>query len=238
MPEGRIREMRPNKHPLPKEFHDLVLLGFEEPKKKEDESEEDDDSDDEGDEDDDDKGGDEGKGKGNEGLKSALTKERKERRRLERENKRLAKAQKDREDAEKDDATKAKDEAAAEKTKSAKLANRLRDTALDNSIIKLANGMNFADIDDALKLIDRDDIDIDQDEDDPSDIEIDEKTVKEALEALAKRKPHLLKSENGERKPPKSGSKTGGGEKTKEQLDDEALAARYPALRRGSRKST
>ena len=232
--------MRPTNNPLPPEFHDLLIVGFDESGKKEKKppAKEDDNSDDDDSDDDDEGEGNEGdKSTGNEGLKSALQKERRERRKLEKENRRLAAAQKSREDSEKDETTKAKDEASAAQTKAAKLATRLRDTKLDNSIIKLANGMNFVDVDDALRLIDRDAVELDQDEDDPSDIEIDEKSVKVALEALLKAKPHLLKGEQQKPPPPKSGSKTGGGEKSKEQLDEEALASKYPALRRSSRRS-
>lgn len=229
--------MRPSKYPLPECLRNLSIIGFEDDedkKKTPKEGEENESDDDEDDDDDDDEDGEKGGDKGNAGLKSALQKERKERRKLERENKRLSKAQKEREDSEKDEATKAKDEATAEKTKTARLATRLKDTALDNSIIKLA-GNTFVDIDDVLSLIDREAIEIEQDEDDPSDIEIDERSVKRALLALQEKKPHLVR---GEQKlpPPKSGSKmTGGGDKSKDQLDEEALMSKYSALRRGSR---
>lgn len=236
--------MRPKNSSLPDCLRDLVLVGFEDPKKKKEppksekdppEPDDDDDDDDDVDEDEDDPDQKKGsEGKGTEGLKSALNKERKERRRLDKENRRLSAAAKLREDAEKDDTTKAKDAATAEKEKSGKLAIKLKDTALDNSIIKLANGMNFEDIDDALKLIDREAIEVDQDEDDPSDIDIDLKSVKEALDALAKAKPHLLKVEGtGKAPPPKSGSKTGAGTKTKDELDEDELVSKYAALRRG-----
>lgn len=234
--------MRPTKHPLPDEFLELLVQGFEDPLKKKEgkkDGEPDDDSDDDDeDEEDEDDEDDENKGKkgdeGNAGLKSALQKERRDRRKLEKENRRLTKLNKEKEDAEKDDTTKATERATTAETKAERLAVRLKDTALDNVIIKLA--ADFIDVDDALSLIDRDLIEVEQDEDDPSDIEIDKKSVKKALDALKESKPHLVKKD-GKPPPPKSGSKFSGGEKSKEQLDEEALAERYPALNRGTRKS-
>lgn len=219
--------MRATKNPLPKEFRDLLILGFEEdPPKKEGDDEEEEEEEEE--EEDNSGGGD----KDTDGLKSALNKERRERRRLEKENKRLAKAESERADAEKDEVTRASDTAKAAEAKAQKLADKLKDRELENAIIKLAGPMNFADMDDVLLLIDRSSIDIEQDEDDPSDIDLDEKSVQAALDALKKKKPHLVKAE--EKGPPKSGSRGAGtgGSKTKEQLDDEALRAKYPALRR------
>ena len=57
----------------------------------------------------------------------------------------------------------------------------------------------------------------------------------DALKALAKAKPHLLVAEG---EGTKSASKFGGGQKSQDQLDEEALMAKYPALRRGSLPST
>lgn len=210
---------------LPEEFYQLLILGFEDDDAGDGNDDEEDESEDK--EEEDDKGGEK---KDTEGLKSALNKERRERRRLEKENKRLAKLESDREEADKDEVTKATDKASKADEKATRLAMKLKDRELENAIIKLAGPMDFADIDDVLHLIDRDAIDIDQDEDDPSDVEVDEKTVQAALDALKKKKPHLIKTEP--KGPPKSGSKMNGGMKTQEQLDEETLKAKYPALRR------
>jgi hypothetical protein len=174
------------------------------------------------------------------GLKSALQKERRERRALAKEIKALREFRQSHEDSVKDDVTKAKDQADQATSKAEKLAKSLRDRTLDNAIIKLATSMDFVDVDDALSLIDRDLIDIEQDEDDPSEVSVDESTVQSALETLKKKKPHLIKgAQNGSSGGlTKSGSKvTGSGKATKEQTDDDALRARYPALQRGAPKS-
>lgn len=167
-------------------------------------------------------------------LKSALRKERKLRRDAEREAKRL---KKDADSSQENlDAETARKEASTAKSTAEKLAGRLRDAAIDNAIIKAAG--KFVDPDDAIRLIDRGEIDVDQDDDDPSEISVDAESVKEALEALAKKKPHLLKGSNteedegGEGEPPKpSGSKFSGGKKPKKSdLDEAKLREMYPAL--------
>jgi hypothetical protein len=86
----------------------------------------------------------------------------------------------------------------------------------------------------------RSDIDFDQDDDDPSEVEVDLDTVMDALKDLARRKPHLVvkkgsgngKSDGGDGKPAKSGSKGAGkgGDKTK--TTEETLKTKYPALGR------
>lgn len=223
--------MRPTKQVLLWDLLNVTLRGFEG-----DDDDGGDNSNDDGGDDEDNKGdndeGDKGdKDQGNDGLKSALRKERQARRQLEKELKEFRKFKEEQEAKDKSDTDKAKDEATKAQQKAERLAARLRENAVDNEIIKIGTKLKFRDIDDALKLINRDDIEVEQDEDDPSDLQIDSKTVEEALKALAKAKPHLLIAEGeGQR----TGSKFGGGQKSQEQLDEEALMARYPALRRGS----
>lgn len=212
---------------LPKHYYDIVFRGFEgDGDEGEGEGSDDGDDGDEGEE-----GGEE-KGKedsNTDGLKSALQKERRERKRLEREAKELKRFKDEAEGREKSDTDKAKEDASKAESKAQKLAAKLRDSALDNAIIKAAGGLKFRDIDDALKLIDRDAIDIDQDDDDPSEINLDEDSVKAALEKLAKAKPHLIVADGqGE----KSGSKFNGGKKPTKQTDEEVLKSKYPALNR------
>ena len=221
-----IREMRPNK--LPPELRNFgIILGFEGDgeNQNQEENEEENEEEEEKNED----------GGNVEGLKSALAKERKERRRLAKEVKALSEFRKEREDAEKTDVDKAKDNATQAEAKAQKLAARLKDTALDNAIIQLAGSMGFADVDDALRLIDRDAVDVDQDEDDPSDVSIDKATVKSALETLKKAKPHLIKSEEAKPGSNRTGSRFNGVNKEVNDKDAEeaALRQKYPALRRG-----
>lgn len=176
------------------------------------------------------------KGKGeenNEALLKALRNERRSRRALEKEIKGFRKSQEDAEAKDQSETEKAKKEAESERVKALRLAQKLRSQAIDNVVLKLATNLKFRDMDDALKLLDRDDIEVEQDEADPSDITVDEKTIKTALEELAKKKPHLILAD-GDTDP--SGSKFGGsktGPKKDEDAEREKLIARYPALRLG-----
>ena len=204
-----------------------VIRGFEDKDDEDDKSKE---SEDDGD--DDDEGGDDkdkGKSEDNDGLKSALQKERTERKRLERESKAMKKRLDDLDSKDKSDTDKAKDDASKAESKAQKLTAKLRETAVDNAIIKVGGKLKFRDIDDALKLIDRDLIVVDQDDDEPSEVEIDEATVKTALEKLAKAKPHLILAEGQEER---SGSKFNGSRKTTKEADEEVLRKQYPALNR------
>jgi len=168
-----------------------------------------------------------------EGLKSALSKERKGRREAERElrkERRVKQEQQQTKDQEQDEVKRIQAERDTERSKSEKLAERLANVAVDSAIMRYA-GDQFADMDDVLKLINRTDIDVDQDDEDPSSVNIDEDTVKEAIKSLAKAKPHLLKvtGEGGSA----TGSAFGGGNKSgkKDALSEEAIMAQYPALR-------
>ncbi len=164
------------------------------------------------------------------GLKSALQKERRGRREAERELNKLKKTKADDDDKDATAVQKAEKARADAVTRSEKLAAKLRTTEVNNLIIKHAGTLNFQDVDDALSLVDRDEIDVDQDDDEPENVTVDEETVVGALKALLKKKPHLLKSADGAGTP--SGGKFGGTGKTKDQLDEEALKEKYPALRR------
>lgn len=161
------------------------------------------------------------------GLKSALEKERKAAKEatkaLRAAEKRLAEI----DGKDKSEAEKAKELSAKAQEKVTKLASRLRSQALETAIEREARALKFRDVDDAIRLTDRDAIEVEQDEDDPSDINIDPKTVKAAVEALAKRKQHLI-GEEGDQSP--SGSKFGGGTKDKKTLTEEKLKEKYPAL--------
>jgi hypothetical protein len=215
---------------------DIVIRGFEDKKddtkpdqKNDSEGEADDQTDDDETEDDEDDG-EEDDQPDNSALKSALKKERDARRKLEKENRKLAKSQKTLQNKEASELDQAKNEASENKTKAEKLAAKLKQSALDNVIQKKATAMKFVDLDDALRLVDREEIDVEQDEDEPDDIVIDEKSVDAALKTLISKKPHLV----GEAKPPASGSKFGGGKNGQKEPDpDQALIDKYPALRMG-----
>lgn len=163
-------------------------------------------------------------------LRKALRAERKNHRRTTKEKTALEreKSTKDgKDDKESETAIRERDEL---RGKNQKLADRLRDTAVDGAIVRLATKMKFRDLDDAIALVNRDDFDIDQDEDDPSDIDIDEKSIEAALKQLAEKKPHLLVADGEDEV---SGSKFGGKkQKDKDGLTDDILKERYPALSR------
>lgn len=205
--------------------------GDEEESEEDEESENDDESDEEEDEDEEseeDEGGEKTK-KNTEGLKSALRKERLARKKAERElRKLLAKQPKDDKDgkSKEDEGSESKpDPEEAARIKS--LATKLRTNAIDTAILKF--GDRFKSSDELLALVDRREIDVDQDEDDPSEIEVDLESVEEAVKALAKKSPHLLKTN---RSGTKSGSKFGGKRKKSNEPSDEELRKKYAALRR------
>lgn len=209
---------------LSKLFGNLDIRGFEpdddEDKEKNSKSEE---SEEENDEENEEKE----KSENTDGLKSALRRERAERKRLDKEAKAMKARLDELDSKEKSESDLAKETASKAESKAQKLAERLRVTAVDNAIIKLGGKLKFRDIDDALKLVNRDNIDVEQDEDDPSDIQIDDASVETALKELAKKKPHLIIAEGqGEA----SGSKFGGGRKSQKELDDETLKENYKAF--------
>lgn len=175
--------------------------------------------------------GGEGKGESekddNSGLKSALQKERQQRKDLERENRKLKAAQEEKELADKSEVERATaaEKKAAEKV--AALAEQLLTTSLDNAITKAAQAAKFRDVDDALALINRKEITFEQDEDNPADIDIDAKSIERAVKALAAKKPHLILGD-GDETP--SGGKFNGGRKDQSKTDEAALKAKYPSL--------
>lgn len=250
MPQKGTRVMRKCILPDWLRSTDLRLLGFTE---KEDEEEEEE-SEEESEEEESEEEGEEGK-KGkkgeeeerdDEGLKSALKKERLARREatkkfkaLEKELGDLKAAQTKKEGEGEQEQTRKETEAAQRKTE--RLAAKLQTAAVDNAITRVLQdpklGVKFRDPDDVLRLVNRDDIDVDQDDDDPSEIEIDIDDVKREIKRLAKKKPHLLLTDETSGGETGSGGSTGGkfgGSKSKADKDAErqALMAKYPALTR------
>lgn len=214
------REMR--KDLLSKLFHNLDIRGFEpddedDKDKKSEESEEDEENEEEGEE--------KEKGENTDALKNALRRERKAAKDATRALKAAQKRLDELDDKEKSESDLAKENASKAESKAQKLAASLKTAAVDNAIIKIGGKLKFRDIDDALKLVSREEMDVEQDEDDPSDIQIDEASIETALKKLARDKPHLIVAE-GQGEP--SGSKFGGGRKSQKDMDDEALKALYP----------
>lgn len=171
------------------------------------------------------------------GLKSALQKEREEKKALEKELKAFRKTKEESELAEKSEVEQATTKAQKAEAKAAKLAEGFRKNAVNQAILKAASNAKFRDPSDALRPEVLAAISVEQDEDDPTNITVDEKTVTEAIKALAKSKPHYLATENGQgnqqRQAPKSGSQFGGsGTQSNLTADEQALAKKYPALGR------
>lgn len=168
------------------------------------------------------------------GLKSALATERKsnkinsrEVRRLQRELKKAQEAQEERELREKSEVEQAQAREKRAQEKAERLAQGLLKREINAAIEKAAREANFIDVDDALGGVDLSKIKYEQDEDDPSDIEVDFKSVQAEVKGLAARKKHLIKSgtEDGEA----TGSSFAGGSKKKS--GDKDLKEIYPALR-------
>jgi hypothetical protein len=172
-------------------------------------------------------------------LKGALKKERenartasKELKKAQRELKRLQAKQEEKDTAEKGEteAAKAAEKKAAEKV--TRLATRLRDQAVESAVTKAANKIGFRDADDVMAVLARSnfkDLDIDQDEEDPADIEIDEKSVEKALKAIADKKPHWLIADG---ETDASGGRFNRGKKPPVKTTEEQYKEKYSALRR------
>lgn len=172
-------------------------------------------------------------------LKSALRKERIARKAAERENKRLKAAPVKKaaptkkvapKKGEAEEVEEVEDNSAAiaeAERKAQRMATRLREKAVDAVILRYAG--DFQDPGDVLKLVNRSEIEVDQDDDDPSEIEVDEESVEDAVKALAKKKKHLLKSKEQQRS--KSGSKMNGRRTKTSEPSDQALRDKYSALR-------
>jgi hypothetical protein len=146
--------------------------------------------------------GSDGDDEGNvDGLKSALEKERAKARRLERENNRLKRKKAAEKDQQTDEEKKDLEETQSKLTKSeekvGKLATRLRDSARDAAILKAAEELNFIDPTDALTDRIRQAVEVDQDDEDPSDIEVDVASAVAAVKKLANSKKHLIGKPNG-----------------------------------------
>jgi hypothetical protein len=216
------------------------VFGFEDDGGDGDDGDDGDDDGDDGDDSDDGDDGDDGaddgdkgtKGKAEDttGLKNALKAERLRAKKAERELKKFQRESGKKDDDDKQTVAEAQEARDTATAKSEKLATRLRTTELNNVITRFATKLKFRDIDDALSLLKREDDWVEQDEDDPSDIEIDDSAVEAALAKLAKAKPHLLVAD-GDGEP--SGGKFGGRKDgKKDALSEEVLSSKYSALGR------
>jgi hypothetical protein len=175
-------------------------------------------------------GGDDG-GEDVTGLKSALARERADRKKLEKDLLAFQKKQKAAEDAEKSEVERLKGQNETTSAKAAKLAAGFKRTAVEAAILKAAGAAKFLDPSDALRPEVIAAIGVEQDEDDPSQVTIDEATVTEAVKKLATTRKHYVST--GVKPPvPKSGSTYGGAAGApKGDAATEELKRKYPALR-------
>lgn len=166
-------------------------------------------------------------------LRKALREERKGRKVAEKAAKAAAKAApKPKPKSETDEAD---GKVAEANEKAEKLAAGILRKEVDNVVGREARKLKFVDEEDAIRLVKRSEIDADQDEDDPTEVEVDAESVVDALKALAKKKPHLIQKatdeeEEDEREPVVT-SKRNGRKGKKGSLDDETLKNTYGALR-------
>jgi len=161
-------------------------------------------------------------------LEKALEAERKQRRQLEKENIRFKKAQKESEDQEAKDLREANEKIEKSRTTVERLATTLRTQAVHTAIERAARDANFFDVDDAIHGVDMEEIDVEQDDDDPTQVSVDKDSVKRAVTKLANAKKHLIKPPgNGV----KSGSNMGGSPGNNDgKASEEDLKKRYPSL--------
>lgn len=163
------------------------------------------------------------------GLKSALEKERNDKKALDKELKAFRKKEEERLAAEKTEIERATDTATKESARVAKLSAGFRRNAVNSAVLEAARAAKFLDPSDALRPEVLDAIGVEQDEDDPSNVTIDRASVVKAVKALAASKKHYVGAEV--KVTPKSGSQFGGSGTGNMTADEKALAEKYPALR-------
>jgi hypothetical protein len=164
-------------------------------------------------------------------LRKALNDERRLRRKAERENKQLKRGKDKATEEEKQSLEETREQLTESQTKIQKLAAGFLNKEISDKILAEARKQGFIDPTDALtdevRTVVR--AEADQDDEDPTDIVIDEAVVRSAVKKLADKKKHLVgKPNEGERSGSKYGSKKGTddgktGEKVLEDL--------YPSLR-------
>ncbi|MCA1800480.1 MAG: hypothetical protein LC687_05015 [Actinobacteria bacterium] len=163
-----------------------------------------------------------------EGLKAALRRERQ----INRENtKKLTKLEREstrRSQTEQSELERTKEELSASSTRAKTLAEGFLKVKLDRAIEKAAAKARFRDTDDALAMVDRSAIVVDQDEENPADIELDTKSVEDAVKKLASSKRHLISS--GTEDDAATGGQFGGKNKQKKLTTEEEYQKKYPSL--------
>lgn len=224
---------------LPYWLQTLIIVGREEDDDKDgDQNDEGNDDGDDGEEGEDEgsKGGSDKDGESDDGddletkvanLEKALRDERRLRRKAERDSKRKGRQKASEKNTEDDAETQKQLQAAEQKTQ--RLAAGLLQREVDTAILEEARRQGFIDPTDALLDDIRKEIDADQDEDDPTAIDIDKDSVKDAVKDLASRKKHLVgQAPSNERSGGKFRRK---GSSDDSKPNDQTLQTHYPSLR-------
>jgi len=223
---------------LPEWLRGLIICGGDEGE-GDNEGEDDQDSNDEGDSD---EGEDDGDDDGNEGepkpkdptvgLRTALEKERKLRR--EERKKRIAAEREAKKvndkkvsDEEANELQKAQEKLVSAEDKTSRLAARLLKKEVHDAIQAEARNQKFIDPTDALVDSVISEIDVDQDEEDPTDIDIDEASVKAAVKKLADKKKHLVSTAGTQERSASNFRRQGG---NKEKTSEQKYREIYPSL--------
>lgn len=110
-----------------------------------------------------------------------------------------------------------------------KLARGFANQALHTAIVKIATKESFIDPEDALVLMKN--LDVDQDDEDPTQVEVDEASVLAEVKSLAKRKPHLVGKKKTPEKKPSSGTPRARRQKKTSRKAGGYDPADYPSLR-------
>jgi hypothetical protein len=159
-------------------------------------------------------------------LKGALANERKARKAAEKRATALAKEKEQADLAKQTSEEQAIARAEKAEQQKEKLAAGFLNRELESAIRRAARDEGFIDPADAIDGVDRNAMNFEQDEDDPSEVTIDTKSITKAVKALAAKKPHFIKSgtDDGE----ETGGKFGrGGKGDRKDTDYSKL---YPAL--------
>jgi hypothetical protein len=161
------------------------------------------------------------------GLKTALAKERRRAKALERENRQFKTAQEEAALADASELEKAQAKLTKAEERNKTLAQGLLTRDINAAIRAEAEKLQFVDVTDALAGVDFSQLNYTQDADDPTDISIDLRTVTAAVKGLASKKPHFIKSGTTDGQP--TGSQFGGSQQ-KKSTDASDLKSIYPGL--------
>lgn len=164
-------------------------------------------------------------------LLKALQAERQQRKDFEKKFKALERERAKKEKGEQSELEEAKSERDTASAQVSHLSELLKKNTVDTAIMAVAAKEKFRDVDDALSLVNRSEIELDFEmDDDGVTIEVDQASVAEAVKKLAQSKPHLILADGDEEG---SGAPLGSKKKKRgdKELTEEKLKEQYPSLR-------